>query len=123
MTCLAAKSNKDLEAVDEVIFVPPREDALYYKDPTEYINRLDEIESPNQRLVTLAKSIINFGEEPTHEASLIRYVLQTESYLLSIRPRQRPTMSPVRWLTGSCRYCYSYDHTYRYQTSIVVSQT
>lgn len=74
MTCLAERSNKDLEAADEIIIVPPREDVQYYKDPIEYINRLDEIESPNHRLITLAKSVFNYREEPTHEASMIRYM-------------------------------------------------
>lgn len=74
MACLAAKSNKDLEAADEVIIMPPKEDVQYYKDPIEYINRLDKIESPNQRLITLTKSIFNFKEESTHEAYLIRYM-------------------------------------------------
>lgn len=72
MNSIVARSNKDLEKAGEVIIVPIKEDVLPYQTPEEFIARLNKIESPNQRLLTMAKSLFYTRDEPTHEAILIR---------------------------------------------------
>lgn len=73
---LNESSNQLLECPDIAIQTPDPS-TVYRGDKADYIVRMNNIASPNERLLTLVKSIFNPSGEPTHEAFFIRKVTFT----------------------------------------------
>lgn len=67
-------SNKILEVGPEDFVAPPDPSLVttLKGDPTKLYNRIGELQTPNERLCLLLKSLFNPIEEPTHEAYAIR---------------------------------------------------
>lgn len=67
-------SNYVVDRADEVITAPKPEDARDYQSPEVYMNRLSSLEEPKDRLKALFTSLVDFQNEPTHEAEMIRHM-------------------------------------------------
>lgn len=58
----------------EIVIQLPDPDTVYRGDKADILQRLNNLESPSERLLTLAKSVFIPYEDPTHEAYLIRTI-------------------------------------------------
>lgn len=66
-------SNWYFDGHEEVIVVPKREDVESCRDPLDFKIKLDQIDTPEQRLLILIKSIFHpYDINPTHEATAVR---------------------------------------------------
>lgn len=64
-------SNRYLDDYEDIIHVPKREEVIRYNEE-EHMRMLNDLESPEERLKTLYKSIFDIRTNPTHEAFWIR---------------------------------------------------
>lgn len=66
--------NHSNEVLDNpgIVIQYPEISTVKWADKAEYLRRLDVIESPSQRVLTLIKSVFIPWEEPTYEALMIR---------------------------------------------------
>lgn len=65
-------SNLFIDDVEAYTTTPNPEDVGQLRDPQDYMIKLNEIASPTDRLIMLAKSVITPWTQPTHEAYHIR---------------------------------------------------